>query len=337
MNNKKYSKIAVWFIMLIGLNIQDIQAAEQINLKLILKPNQKYEMRMTSKTNSSQTSQGKVEQSLEEEIMEVVFHVHEVNSQGDILMKVTFGKLKTKKKSPTGTIEFDSTKLDINPNNRLAPIYSALIGQSFKIKVASNGNVLELQSIDDMYLKMAEKVIAAEDEKMDKKAIQEKNQKYGTREKRKEKTKRLIEFVFREEKICAMMRAFIQILPSEPLKPGDLWESGIDIEELQGSEISLKNTLKNYEQDKVIIDAVYKRSLDDKPIKDKSNPKMIFTEIDYRGTAQIGKSSGWIIHKEVKTRFSAKFRHQGITTPISVNIVKIIEPVESISTQSRKS
>ncbi len=260
--------------------------------------------------------------------MEVVFHVQEVNSQGDILMKVTFEKLQTKKKSPTSTWYFDSTKPDASPDNRLGPTYSALIGQSFKIKVASNGNILELQSIDDMYLKMAEKVIAAEDKKMDKKAIQEKNQKYGTREKRKERTKRLIEFVFREEKIRAMMRAFIQILPSGPLKPGDSWESGIDIEELQDSGISLKNTLKNYEQDKVIIDAVYKRSLDDKPIKDKSNPKMIFTEIDYRGTAQIGKSSGWIIHKEVKTSFSAELRDQGITIPISANIVKVIEPVE---------
>jgi len=331
MNNKKYSKITVLFILAIGLNIQDVQAAEPIDLKLALRPNQKYEMRLTSKTNSSQTEQGQVSKSVEEEIVEVVFHVQEVDSQGDILMKVTFGKLQNKKKTSTGTMYFDSTKPDVNPNNRLAPIYSALIGQSFKIKVASNGNILELQSIDDMFLKVAEKVIAVE------KAIQEENQKYGTREKRKERTKRLIEFVFREEKIRAMMRAFIQILPSGPLKPGDSWESGIDIEDLKGSEISLKNTLKNYEQDKVIIDAVYKRSLDDKPIKDKSNPKMIFTEIDYRGTAQIGKSSGWIIHKEVKTRFSAKFRHQGITTPISVNIVKIIEPVESISTQSRKS
>ena len=331
MNKKKHSKIAVWFIMLIGLNIQDIQATKQINLKLILKPNQKYEMRMTSKTNSSQTSQGKVYHSVEEEIMEVAFHVQDVNSQGDILMKVTFGKLKTKKNSPTGTIEFDSTKLDINPNNRLAPIYSASIGQSFKIKVASNGNIVELQSIDDMYLKMPEKVIAAEDEKMDKKAIQEKNEKYGTREKRKERAKRLIEFVFRKDRIRAMMRAFIQTLPSGPVKSGDSWECGIDIEDLQGSEIHLKNILKNYEKDKAIIDSVYERSLDNKPIKHKTNPEMIFKKISYSGTAQIDKSSGWTIRKEVKASFSAELGDQGMTIPISVNIVRIIEPVESIS------
>ena len=331
MNNKKYSKIVVLFILAISLNIQDTQAVEQVDLKLMLRPNQKYDMRLTSKINSLQTFQGQVSKSIEEEIVEVVFDVQKVNSQGDILMKVTFGKLQNKKKTPTGTMYFDSTKPDVNPNNRLAPIYSALFGQSFKIKVASNGNILELQSIDDMFLKMAEKVIAAEDKKMDKKAIQEKNQKYGTREKRKERTKRLIEFVFREEKIRAMMRAFIQILPSGPLKPGDSWESGIDIEELQGSGISLKNTLKNYEQDKVIIDSAYKKNLDDEPIKDKNSPNMIFTKIDYKGTAQIDKSSGWIIRKEVKVSFSAEFRHQGIMTPISVNIIKIIEPVESIS------
>jgi hypothetical protein len=127
------------------------------------------------------------------------------------------------------------------------------------------------------------------------------------------------------------MRAFIQILPSGPVKPGDSWESGVDIEDLQAYEIKLKNTLKNYEKDKTIIDSVYRRSLDDKPIKHKNDPKIILTKIDYKGTAQIDKFSGWIIRKEVRTSFSAEFRHQGITTPISVNIVKIIEPVESIS------
>ncbi|MHC4396517.1 MAG: DUF6263 family protein [Planctomycetota bacterium] len=346
MNNKRYSKIAVLFILALGLNIQDIQAAEQVDLKLILRPNQKYEMRLTSKINSSQTFQGQVSKNVEEEIIEVAFDVQQVNSQGDILIKVTFEKLKTRKKSAASTlgvastIEFDSTKPNADPSNRLAPIYSTLIGQSFKIKVASNGKILELQSIDDMFLKMTEKVIAAEDEKMDKKAIQKKNQKYGTREKRKEKTKKTIEFYFGEEKMRTMMRAFIQILPSGPVKPGDSWESGIDIWDLQGYEANLKNTLKNYEKDKAIIDSVYKRSLDDKPIKDKRTPNvtMTLTKIDYRGTAQIDKSSGWIIHKEVKTSFSAemtlfsaKLKDQKITTPFSVNIVKIIEPVESLT------
>jgi len=335
MNNKKYSKIVVLFILAIALNIQDTQAVEQVDLKLMLRPNQKYEMRLTSKINSSQISQGQVSKSVqvsrsvEEEIVEVVFDVQKVNSQGDILMKVTFGKLQTKKKSPTMTIEFDSTKPDAGPYNRLTPIYSPLIGQSFEIKVASNGNILELQSMDDMLLKMAEKVIIAEDKKMDKKAIQRTNQKYGTRERRKEKTKKLIEFLWHEEKIRTMMRAFIQILPSGPVKSGDSWEGGIDIEHLQGYEINLKNTLKNYEKDKVIIDSVYKKNIDDKPIKDKSNT-MIFTKIDYKGTAQIDKYSGWIIRKEVKVSFSAEYRHQGITAPISANIAKIIKLVESI-------
>jgi len=331
MNNKKYSKITVLFILAIVLNIRDVQAAEPIDLKLALRPNQKYEMRLTSKTNSSQTEQGQVSKSVDEEIVEAVFHVEDVNAQGDVLMTVTFEKLQIKKKSPMSTIEFDSTKPDTGPSNQINSVYSALVGQSFKIKVASNGNILELLSIDDMVLKMAEKVIAAEDEKMDKRAIQKLNQKYGTREKRKEKLKKVIEmFFFGEEKIRSMMRAFIQVLPSGPVKIGDSWDGEIDIEDLQGSEINLKNILKNYEKDKAIIDSVYERSLDNKPIKHKTNPEMIFTKIDYSGTAQIDRSSGWIIRKEVKASLSAEFRHQGITTPISVNIVKTIEPAESI-------
>ena len=327
MNNNKYSKIVVLFILAIGLNIQEVQAVEHSGLKLILKPKQKYVMRMTSKESISESSQGQVSKRVQEKIVEVVFHVEEVNSQGDILMKVTFGKLKIKNKSPGSTTEFDSTKPDAGPYHPLTAMYSALIGQSFKIRLASNGNILELQSIDDMILKMAEQVMAAEDKKMDKKTLR----KLGTREKRREKIIKLLKmFYFGEEKIRPMMRAFIQVLPSGPVKPGDSWESGIDIEVLQRSEINLKNTLKSDENDKVIIDSAYKTNLDDKPIKDKKNPNMMFTRIAYKGTAQVGKSSGWIIRKEVKMIFSAEFRHQGRTRPISVNIIRIIEPVKSV-------
>ena len=198
MNNKMYSKIIVLFILALGLNIQEIQAAEPMDLKLTLSPNQKHKMRMMSKISSSQTLQGQINESTHEEIMEVIFHVQDVNSQGDILMKVTFEKLQTKTKYPTSTIEFDSTKPDTGPLNPLAPTYRALIGQSFKIKVASNGTILELQSIDDMLLKMAEKVIVAEDEKLDKMTIQKLNQKYGTRDKRIERIKKRIGTLFGE-------------------------------------------------------------------------------------------------------------------------------------------
>ena len=56
-DTKQYSKIAVLFILAIVMNIQGAQAVEQGDIKLILRPNQKHEMRMTSKTNVSQSSQ----------------------------------------------------------------------------------------------------------------------------------------------------------------------------------------------------------------------------------------------------------------------------------------
>ena len=157
-------------------------------------------------------------------------------------------------------------------------------------------------------------------------------QKNVTRKKRKEKTKKLIEVVFGGDKIRAMMRAFIPILPSRPVKTGDSWEGGNEIAELQGYEINLKNTLKNYENDKAVIDSAYKKNIDDKPIKNKKNPNIILTKIDYKGTAQIDKSNGWIIRKEVNVSYPFVYGAQGKMIPMgSVNIIKIIEPVESVT------
>ena len=291
MNTKKSTKIACLIILLLILNIQTIQADEQASLSLKLSPNQKYGMRMTSKMNSSETSQS------QEEMMEVAFEVEDVNSLGDILMKVRFKKMQTKKEHP-----------------KITAIYNALVGQSFMMRVAPNGRILELQSLDNMFHDMAEKVV-------------KENPTYGT----KEKAKGLIMFLFSEEKIRTMMRSFIQVLPAQPVKPGDTWESIIDEDFLQYYGINLKNTLKDYENNNAIIDVVYKRSLDEKPIKDKKLPSLTITKIDYSGTSQINKSNGWIIHKEVKLSFTGESINQGVKTPLSGDMTRIIEQVEQES------
>ncbi len=334
MNYKNNFRIAVLFVLMIGMNVQNIQADEEVNLKLLLKPDQKYVMRMTRKMNFSQTDDGQVSKETEEKIVEVVFDVQEVDSQGNILMKVTFEKFKIKKKSSGQTIDFDSSKQAAGPYNIYVGMHRALIGESFKVKVASNGKIVKFDPFDDIIGKTAEKVIAAENEKLDKSAIRKKDKQSGGRAKRIEKTKSFIEmFFFRKDNIRPMMQSFIQILPSVGVKAGDSWKSGIDIEALQGVRLKLKNTLKKQEKGKLIIDSFYKRTLDNRPIRDKSYPGMIFTIIDYRGTVQIDKSSGWIIHKEVKTSFSAELKNQGKTTPMSAKIVKIIEPVESTTSR----
>ena len=45
---------------------------------------------------------------------------------------------------------------------------------------------------------------------------------------------------------------------------------------------------------------------------------MKFTKIDYKGTAQVDKSNGWIIHKEVKMSLSVEVTPQGIMQDLNI-------------------
>ena len=109
-----------------------------------------------------------------------------------------------------------------------------------------------------------------------------------------------------------------------PVKPSDKEAEYFAKEEF-------KKLKKSEEEKRIKMEAEEKQKLKDLHYMNCPKCGMNLVEIDYKGIAQVEKSSGWIIHKEVKASFSAEFRHQGIVAPSSVDLIRIIEPVESVT------
>jgi hypothetical protein len=283
------------------------------------------------------------------------FEVEEIDANGIAWIKVTYLTLQEKAESVPGKMEYDSTKPDAATDHAFALTYSAMIGQSFVMKVTPEGKMLELQGIDEMYLGMAEKIVEGEDESVRKRAtermaegaeerteryIEALNQKYGSRKKREEAVSDLIKKnpLFTEEKIRGMVGNVIMPFPGEPAEIGDSWHGGMVLPAAAPVDIDLTYTLKEKRQGVVVIGISSKIELVDEAASTQDSPlgptKASMTG-SYEGALEIDSSSGWMIRKKATMRCSGKMKMapnkqmpQGMALPMSMESITTVEPIE---------
>ncbi|TKJ36460.1 MAG: hypothetical protein CEE38_11640 [Planctomycetes bacterium B3_Pla] len=330
-------------------------AARSSDLKLRLQPGRKHRLRIIREDKVSLTTMGQRQDIHNISTVDLEFDVEQVDANGVARIRVTYLALREKGGSAAGQMEYDSTKPDTGAANPFAPTYSAMMGKSFVMKVTPYGKMLELQGIDEMYLRMAEKIVEDEDESIRKRAIEraaegaEKraeryiemlNQKYGSRKKREEAVSDLIKKnpFFAAEKIRGTVGNVIMSFPGGPVETGDSWQGGAVLPAAAPVDIDLTYTLKEKKQGVALIDINSKIDLVDEPASNPDSPlgptKASLTG-SYEGSLQIDSKTGWMIHKKATMRCSGQMKmspneqmQQAMTMPVSMETVTTVEPIE---------
>lgn len=343
-------------IFVVGILASDSDATEKLDLKLRLKPGQKYGMRTIMEDKISQTIGGKQLNISHTKSTAVGFEVKEVDANGIALVKVTYRTLQEKTKMGTGgtVFEYDSTDPCTAVGNPLAPTYAALMGDGFIMKATPEGEIVGLDGIDEMFSRMAEKVVQAEDKMISsappgtcnikntgksqeemsvderaRKRIERINNQYGGREKRIEAVEKMIKNnpLFAEKQIRNMLGNMIMPFPSRPVGIGDSWTAKM-ISATQSLPIEMDRTytVKGSKKGVVIVDVSSKRHLDDEAVL-VGKVRMKLAGF-YQGTSEIDGTSGWMIRKKANMRFSGEVTQQGMTVPISIESVITVEPIK---------
>jgi len=358
MRVKKDARIFV-LILVVGIVASDSSATEKLDLKLRLKPGQKYSVRITTEDKISQTVMGQQKNISHTKATAAGFEVKEVDANGVASIRVTYRTLKEKTDSWAGGIEYDSTKPDTAAGNPLARFYTPLIGESFTIRVTSEGQIVGLKGIDEMFLRIAEKMVEAEDklvraappgtceaakkraqketpEERAKRRIEGFNNKYGSREKRVEAVKEMIKKMpeFSEDQIKNMLSDMIMVFPDRPVGIGDSWTAKMILAS-QSLPIEIDGTysVKASKKGVVIVDVSSKRHLDDEAVPiGKARMKIAGS---YQGTLEIDEASGWVIRSKANMKFSGEMKidankqmPQGMTVPISIESAITVEPIK---------
>ena len=334
-------------ILTVGIWAGNIYAAENLDLKLRLKPEQKHNLRIIEENKILRKMSGQSFDINQTKTTELEFEVEQVDANNIASIKVTYLTLKEKKTSQGKQGGFDSTKPELSAYNSYERTYLSMIGQGFIMKVAPEGRILELTGIDDMYLKMAERIADSEDEDFKKRlkekaqrAIDRTNQKYGSRAKRIEALKETIKKnpLFAEGIFSHIVDIMIVPFPRKSVNMGDSWQAKTILPYGERLEVDGTFTLKEKKQELMSIDMNSKIDLDNVIISAMGSPQgqtKLTMNGSYQGSFQIDQKTGWMIRKKVDMKSSGEIKMeanqqmpQGMTIPMSIEYVITVEPIE---------
>ncbi|MBN2456924.1 MAG: hypothetical protein JXB29_10410 [Sedimentisphaerales bacterium] len=334
------------FVLLQSVGVWAVEsgAAGKLDLKLRLKPGQKYGMRIIEEDKISQTIMGRQQDVNHIKATGLRFEVEEVDANSIATIKLTYQTLREKTNSWAGGMEYDSTKPCTAADNPLAQMYTAMMGESFIMKVTPEGKIIGLNGIDEMFLGMAEKIIVAEDklitkappgtcsrnksngntpteetqkeisaEERAKKRIERINKEYGSREKRIEVVKEMIKKMpnMGEDQFRNMLSNMIMVFPDRPVGIGDSWMAKMILaSQSLPIEIDGTCTVKGSKKGVVIVDVSSKRNLDDEAVPiGKARMKIAGS---YQGTSEIDEASGWMMRSKANMHFSGEMKMTGM-------------------------
>jgi len=317
--------------------------ARNLDLKLRLKPGQKHNLQIVKETNSSQTIKG---QQIDVNLitnMGLEFKVEQVDANSIAWLKVTYLTIHVIYKTAVGQQEYDSTKPDTAANNFGGSLFSAMIGQSFVAKVTPEGEIVELEGLAEMYLRMAEPIVKQQEEDIRRRA---KGLKITSapREKRIEsKRKQLRMNTYAGEKaIREMLGNIIMPFPGGPVGIGDSWQAGTPLfSMIGGGDVGLVDctyTLRGSKQAAMLVDFSSKIELDNElliPDGDPSKSPRVTLTGSCEGSLEIDPSSGWMLHRTVTMHCSREIKWapternpQGTTRKLSTKSVTTVKPME---------
>ena len=160
------SILAIVFV--VSLLVPETFAAEKTILKLNPKPGQKYNRVITIDENISQSMAGRQMDIAHTKKVGLEFEVKGADAKSVVSVMVTYQMLQEKTSSTAGTWEYDSADPNTHNGNPMANAYTAMMGEGFLMKVTGNGRIVELTGFDEMFSRIAEKMVVAEDEMISK-------------------------------------------------------------------------------------------------------------------------------------------------------------------------
>ena len=331
-------------------------AAEKLDLKLRLKPGQKYDMRLITELKRTETIEGKQEHESFMFDRGMGFEVEEVDADGVAKVRVTFRTLQMKVIRVGGfRSEYDSTKQSVADDYSKVPsIEAAGLGESFSIKISPKGEIIEVKGLEEMYSRIFEKVEEWNEKylimemvpcKETERSCSSKTTRSPTTlswKEMSESNKKVwrevrmhnIKATYSEKEIRNMLSDMIVAFPEQPVAIGGSW---VDKMKIWGKNKDIDGTyiLTNSEGGIVAMDLSAKKTAEEQPFWRVNNEgrEVGFKIIgSCKGSFEIDKTSGWLVCSKVNMRFTGQVideeANDQMTKPILKEEVISVEPME---------
>ena len=296
-------------------------AAEKVNLRLALKPNQAFGVQLSTNQQILRETEDSTKKDSFVTIMGLDFFVKNVDPNGVASVKVTYRTLRIRTKRPGRySAEYDSTKQYVDMNKPFIPAEAGRVGLSFVMRVTPNGEVLKLNGIEQMLLEMAENFMALQDKAMTKKAREIVKSRYGSIENRRKGTIAKIKTAYGKDQVLDMLKYVMCAFPVRPVAIGDTWANNLKVLN-RTHQIDVSYTLKD------ISNQIATIHLSSKDVSiGMGSSKMIAL---CQGVLEIDTTTGWLVHSKVETQISHKSPNKDNEPKGSINSVIAVTPIPS--------
>jgi hypothetical protein len=331
--NKQTASSVFIIVLIAGIWASDSCAAEKLDLRIRLKPGQKYDMRLITELKRTETIKDKQEHESFMFARGMGFDIKQVDANGVASIKVTFRTTRLEVIRAGGyRVEYDSTKQSAtNDHSEIPDIEAAGVGESFIIKITPKGKIIEIDGLEPMHARIAERVIAWEKKYFDKKG-------YKYNESRKKLKRHNTKAHYSEKEIKNMLSDMIMAFPDQSLAIGDAWTDKVKIWG-KNNEIDGTYRLKDSEKGTIVIDLSAKRTPEEEAFSWVNNEGR---EVGFKlvgsceGSFEIDQNTGWLVRSKFKTQFTGEVidpeADNQMPEPITEQELIIVEPMGSEAT-----
>ena len=314
---KTSPKLLSFVLLLVcaGLLSPGLHAAGKVKLGLHLQKGSSYNVRMVTDQKITSKFGDKDMEMIQNIALGYTFAVQDVDGEGNASIQTTYATVKAHLEGPMGTSDYDSAQPS-EVESPVGKVLAALAGQSFMMKLASSGKVLEVTGMSALM----ERILGSID-------LPEGQAREGLINSLKKQ--------YSDQAAREQMGQLFAVYPETPVSVGDSWAKSFSMTSSLPMNQQHTWTLKSLDSGKAVIQAhtVISTNAQAPPLDFGSTKLGLQISGEQDGTLSLDPLSGWVVGAVITLKLSGEYKFEGgtdvpagMTMPMTVEATIRLEP-----------
>ncbi len=298
--SKRHISILVCALVILALLASCGGGAKKLDLRLRLEAGQSYGAKMVADQTITQTLGGQTQTMTQTIGMAYTYDVQSVDADGTMQIKVTYDWILYKQDGPMGTVSYDSANPPATvPEAALG--YAALVGRGFSMRLKPNGEIAEVQGVDEMLDQMLDALGVPPGSARDELAASMQSQ-------------------FGDEAMKESFEKAALFYPDKPVGIGDSWSKVISVETGIPMVLDTTWTLKARKGGVATVEtrSAIQRNPKAQPVEMAGTTFTYEMSGEQSGTMQLDEKTGWLLGGTLKQNMAGQISAMGMTWPITI-------------------
>ncbi len=274
--------------------------AKKLDLRLRLEAGKSYGAKMVADQTITQTLAGQTQTMSQTIGMAYTYHVQGVESDGTLRVKVTYDWVRVGQDGPMGSFSYDSANPPATiPDAALG--YAALVGQGFSMQMRPNGEIVDVQGVDEMLSHMLDAMGVPAGSARDELEASLRSQ-------------------FGSEALKESFEKAALFYPDKPVAIGESWSKDIALETGMPMVLATTWTLKARKDGVAVVEtrSDIQRNPEAKPVEMAGLTITYELSGEQSGSMELDEKTGWLLRGALKQNLSGQISAMGMTWPMTV-------------------